>query len=100
MGTFSEQKLLVKTQMYSSGRVGPDTAVWVLAPPSSSWVTSSLVTDFTTSGPVMNRYDVSYKHKNGGEVQTGAHFLSVDGGGAHEQPRTLTMKVKSVRAGE
>lgn len=40
----------------------PDTLVWVLAPPSSSWVTSSLVTDFTTSGPVMNRYDVSWKH--------------------------------------
>lgn len=37
----------------------PETVVWVLAPPSSSWVTSSLVTDLTTSGPVMNRYDVS-----------------------------------------
>ena len=28
--------------------------VWVLAPPSSSAVTTSLVTVFTTSGPVTN----------------------------------------------
>jgi len=28
--------------------------VWVIAPPSSSWVTTSLVTVFTTSGPVTN----------------------------------------------
>ena len=32
----------------------PDLAVWVPAPPSSSWVTSSWVTVFTTSGPVTN----------------------------------------------
>ena len=32
----------------------PDLVVWVTAPPSSSWVTTSLVTVFTTSGPVTN----------------------------------------------
>jgi hypothetical protein len=31
-----------------------DLRVWVLAPPSSSAVTTSLVTVFTTSGPVTN----------------------------------------------
>ena len=31
-----------------------DLEVWVLAPPSSSAVTISLVTVFTTSGPVTN----------------------------------------------
>ncbi len=35
----------------------PDFAAWVAAPPSSSNVTSSPVTVFTTSGPVMNMYD-------------------------------------------
>ncbi len=30
-----------------------------MAPPSSCWVTFSPVTVFTTSGPVMNMYDVS-----------------------------------------
>ena len=32
---------------------------WLIAPPSSSSVTSSPVTVFTTSGPVMNMCDVS-----------------------------------------
>ena len=32
----------------------PDLVAWVMAPPSSSKVTSSPVTAFTTSGPVMN----------------------------------------------
>ena len=32
----------------------PDLVVWVTAPPSYSWVTTSLVTVFTTSGPVTN----------------------------------------------
>ncbi len=36
----------------------PDFAAWVTAPPSSSNETSSPVTVFTTSGPVMNMYDV------------------------------------------
>src|SRR6478735_11206260 len=35
----------------------PDLAACVMAPPSSSNVTSSPVTVFTTSGPVMNMYD-------------------------------------------
>src|SRR5947208_17027700 len=35
----------------------PDFDAWVDAPPSSSKVTSSPVTVFTTSGPVMNMYD-------------------------------------------
>src|SRR6478735_4074973 len=35
----------------------PDFAAWVEAPPSSSKVTSSPVTVFTTSGPVMNMYE-------------------------------------------
>ena len=35
----------------------PDFAACVAAPPSSSKVTSSPVTVFTTSGPVMNMYD-------------------------------------------
>ena len=30
-----------------------------MAPPSSCWLTSSPVTVFTTSGPVMNMYEVS-----------------------------------------
>ena len=32
----------------------PDLEAWLMAPPSSSSVTSSPVTVFTTSGPVMN----------------------------------------------
>ena len=35
----------------------PERAAWVAAPPSSSNETSSPVTVFTTSGPVMNMYD-------------------------------------------
>ncbi len=35
----------------------PDFAACVAAPPSSSKVTSSPVTVFTTSGPVMNMYE-------------------------------------------
>ena len=49
----------------------PLLVVWVRAPPNSSAVTSSCVTVLTTSGPVTNMYDVS-----------------------------LTMKMKSVKAGE
>jgi len=37
----------------------PETLLCVTAPPSSSFVTSSCVTVLTTSGPVMNMYDVS-----------------------------------------
>ena len=37
--------------------------MWVRAPPSSSWVTSSWVTVFTTSGPVTNMYDESFTMK-------------------------------------
>src|SRR5687767_2004480 len=49
----------------------PDFEAWLMAPPSSSRVTSSPVTVFTTSGPVMNMCDDS-----------------------------RTMKMKSVMAGE
>ncbi len=49
----------------------PERVVWVTAPPNSSCVTVSCVTVLTTSGPVTNRYEVS-----------------------------LTMKMKSVIAGE
>ena len=41
----------------------PDLVVWVIAPPSSSWVTTSLVTVFTTSGPVTNMYELSFTMK-------------------------------------
>src|SRR5918999_2087856 len=37
----------------------PERDAWVAAPPSSSKVTSSPVTVFTTSGPVMNMYELS-----------------------------------------
>ena len=37
----------------------PDFEAWLIAPPSSSSVTSSPVTVFTTSGPVMNMCDDS-----------------------------------------
>ena len=37
----------------------PDLEPWLVAPPSSSRVTSSPVTVFTTSGPVMNMCDFS-----------------------------------------
>ncbi len=37
----------------------PDLVLWLPAPPSSSSVTSSPVTVFTTSGPVMNMCDFS-----------------------------------------
>ena len=46
----------------SSGEVKcatPDFVAWAAAPPSSSNDTSSPVTVFTTSGPVMNMYEVS-----------------------------------------
>ena len=49
----------------------PDLVLWVIAPPSSSKPTSSPVTVLITSGPVMNMCEVS-----------------------------LTMKMKSVMAGE
>ena len=41
----------------------PDFVACVIAPPSSSWVTSSPVTVFTTSGPVMNMCDVPFTMK-------------------------------------
>src|SRR5262245_4336173 len=47
---------------FSSGATNvatPDLVAWLMAPPSSSSVTSSPVTVFTTSGPVMNMCDVS-----------------------------------------
>ena len=34
--------------------VTPDLVLWTLAPPSSSWVTTSPSTVFTTAGPVRN----------------------------------------------
>ena len=37
----------------------PEVELWVIAPPSSSLVTSSWVTSRITSGPVMNMYEVS-----------------------------------------
>ena len=46
----------------SSGAVKwatPERVAWVMAPPSSWRLTSSPVTVFTTSGPVMNMYDES-----------------------------------------
>ena len=49
-------------QAFSSGETKvatPDLVAWLLAPPSSSRVTSSPVTVFTTSGPVMNMWEVS-----------------------------------------
>ena len=49
----------------------PERVAWLMAPPSCSKVTSSPVTVFTTSGPVMNMWLVS-----------------------------CTMKMKSVMAGE
>ena len=49
----------------------PERALWVMAPPRSSLVTSSWLTVLITSGPVMNMYEVS-----------------------------LTMNTKSVMAGE
>ena len=36
----------------------PERLAWVIAPPSSSLLTSSWVTVLMTSGPVMNMYDV------------------------------------------
>ena len=36
----------------------PERSLCVIAPPSSSLVTSSCVTDLMTSGPVMNMYEV------------------------------------------
>ena len=61
-------------QAFSSGETKvatPDLVAWLMAPPSSSNVTSSPVTVFTTSGPVMNMCEVP-----------------------------CTMKMKSVMAGE
>ena len=49
-------------QLFSSGATKvatPDLVAWLMAPPSSSRVTSSPVTVFTTSGPVMNMCDFS-----------------------------------------
>ena len=41
----------------------PLLVVWVIAPPSSSAVTSSWVTVLTTSGPVTNMYELSFTMK-------------------------------------
>ena len=41
----------------------PDFVACVIAPPSSSWVTSSTVTVFTTSGPVMNMFEMPFTMK-------------------------------------
>ncbi len=41
----------------------PDLVAWLMAPPSSSRVTSSPVTVFTTSGPVMNMWVVPFTMK-------------------------------------
>ena len=38
----------------------PERTLWVMAPPSSSLVTSSWVTVLITSGPVTNMYAVSF----------------------------------------
>lgn len=48
----------------------PEIEVWVSAPPSTSWVTSSWVTVFTTLGPVTNMYDVCFTYETG-EVRKG-----------------------------
>ena len=50
-----ERSLLVRRDVRCAT---PDFVACVIAPPSSSNVTSSPVTVFTTSGPVMNMYDV------------------------------------------
>ena len=42
------------TSLSKARSATPERAVWVPAPPSSSWVTVSLVTVRTTSGPVTN----------------------------------------------
>ena len=41
----------------------PDLVAWLMAPPSSSAVTSSPVTVFTTSGPVMNMFEMPWTMK-------------------------------------
>ena len=53
-------------QAFSSGDTKvatPDLVAWLMAPPSSSRVTSSPVTVFTTSGPVMNMCEVPWTMK-------------------------------------
>ncbi len=44
----------VSTSLSNAPSATEDLRVWVAAPPSSSAVTTSLVTVFTTSGPVTN----------------------------------------------
>lgn len=98
----------------------PETVVWVLAPPSSSWVTSSLVTDFTTSGPVINKYEVScHTHAHTQKMQSTKFdwWKTAYSENTHKDWKTwrrefvivlsfphvlltFTMKVKSVSAGE
>src|SRR6478735_1010859 len=61
-GRNENRYLTSSRQAFSSGETNvatPDLVAWLLAPPSSSRVTSSPVTVFTTSGPVMNMWDVS-----------------------------------------
>jgi hypothetical protein len=49
---------------FSSARSATEVlVVWVIAPPSSSWVTTSLVTVLTTSGPVTNMNELSFTMK-------------------------------------
>ena len=56
-GRNDSRKRTSSRQVFSSGATKvatPDLLAWLMAPPSSSSVTSSPVTVFTTSGPVMN----------------------------------------------
>ena len=61
-GRNDNRYLTSSRQVLSSGATNvarPDLVACVIAPPSSCWVTSSPVTVFTTSGPVMNMCEVS-----------------------------------------
>ena len=61
-GRNENRKRTSSRQACSSGATKvatPDLEAWLLAPPSSSRVTSSPVTVFTTSGPVMNMCELS-----------------------------------------
>jgi hypothetical protein len=61
-GRYDSRKRTSSSTALSSGAVNaamPDFTWCAWAPPRSCWLTSSPVTVFTTSGPVMNMYDVS-----------------------------------------
>ena len=47
------------TSLSNARSATPERSVWVEAPPSCSWLTSSWVTVLTTSGPVTNMYELS-----------------------------------------